>query len=129
MRYTPRNIAAVLTALTLAGVVTTISSMTAQQPACLHGQDEAAAQRDRRQQALRLTRQINTLENVWWNQARQYQAVTALANVSAPPQGFAVHFATDGATYAFSVKDTLDPCAFAYFSDETGSIYAGQALQ
>ena len=103
--------------------------MRAQQPACLHGQDEAAAQRDRRQQALRLARQINTLENATRNQVRQFQPLSALANVSAPPQGFAVHFATDGATYAFSVKDTLDPCSFAYFSDESGLIYAGQALQ
>ncbi len=70
MRRTPRNVAAVLAALTLAGVVTTIGSMRAQQPGCLHGQDEAAAQGDRRQQALRLTRQINTLENAARGQAR-----------------------------------------------------------
>jgi hypothetical protein len=87
--------------------------MTAQQPACLHGQDEAAAQRDRRQQALRLTRQINTLENVARNQARQYQPVTALPNVTAPPQGFAVHFATDGATYASRWRRTPRPVRFA----------------
>jgi hypothetical protein len=67
--------------------------------------------------------------NAVLGQARQYQVLNALPNLSAPPQGFAVHFATDGSSYAFSVKDTLDPCAFAYFSDETGVIYTGQALQ
>jgi len=60
---------------------------------------------------------------------RQFQPVAALANVSAPPQGFTVHFTSDGATYAFSVRDTLDPCWLAYFSDESGVIYTGQALQ
>lgn len=126
---TRARIAAVITALVLIGVLTTPYPISAQQPACLHGQDEAAAQRDRRLQALRLTRQINTLENAMHGQARQYQAPSALPNVSAPPQGFAVHFATDGTSYAFSVKDTLDPCTFAYFSDESGLIYTGQALQ
>jgi hypothetical protein len=111
------------------GAPTMRGSISAQQAACLHGQDEAAAQRDRRVQALRLTRQINTLENAMLGQALQYHPLNALANVSAPPQGFAVHFATDGSSYAFSVKDMLDPCAFAYFSDETGVIYTGQALQ
>jgi hypothetical protein len=121
-------VAVVATVLIVTAALWTGRTVVAQQ-SCLHTQDEAAAQRDRRQQALRLTRQINTLENVARNQARQFQPVTALANVSAPPQGFAVHFATDGATYAFSVKDTLDPCAFAYFSDEAGLIYTGQPIQ
>jgi hypothetical protein len=122
-------VAAVITASMFVVALTMCGSISAQQPACLHGQDEPAAQRDRRVQALRITRQINTLENAGRGQARQYQALNALPNVSAPPQGFAVHFATDGSSYAFSVKDTLDPCAFAYFSDETGVIYTGQALQ
>ena len=122
-------VAVVATVLIVTAAFWTGRTVVAQQPACLHGQDEAAAQRDRRQQALRLTRQINTLENVARNRARQYQPVTALPNVSAPPQGFAVHFATDGAPYAFSVKDTLDPCSFAYFSDEAGLIYTGQPIQ
>ena len=128
MRHTPRNIAAVLTALTLAGVVTTISSMTAQQPACLHGQDEAAAQRGRRQQALRTARQINSYEVNGRTQAGRFQPLTAFPGIITPP-GFSVHFASDGTTYAFSVKDTLDPCSFAYFSDEAGLIYTGQPIQ
>jgi hypothetical protein len=121
-------VAVVATVLIVTAALSTGRTVVAQQ-SCLHSQDEAAAQRDRRQQALRLTRQINTLENVARNQVRLYQPVTALPNVTAPPQGFAVHFATDGATYAFSVKDMLDPCSFAYFSDEAGLIYTGQPIQ
>jgi hypothetical protein len=36
---------------------------------------------------------------------------------------------TDGATYAFSVKDTTDPCGFTLFSDDTGIIYVGEAMR
>jgi len=122
-------VAVVATALILAAALWSARTVTAQQPSCLHGQDESPAQRDRRQQALRITRQINTLENATLNQVRQYQPVTALLNLSAPPQGFSVHFVTDGATYVFAVRDTLDPCSFAYFSDEAGLIYTGQPIQ
>ena len=121
-------IAAVITASVLIGILFARHPISAQQPACLHGQDEAAAQRDRRMQALRTARQINTLEVNGRNSAGRFQPVGAFVNIVAP-EGFTVHFATDGASYAFSVKDTLDPCAFAYFSDEAGLIYAGQALQ
>jgi hypothetical protein len=39
------------------------------------------------------------------------------------PDGFRVQLNIDGTTYAFSIKDTLDPCLFAVFSDQTGDIY------
>jgi hypothetical protein len=100
----------------------------AQQPRCLHGQDETAAQRDRRQQALRTARQINTYRVNGRGQAGRFQPLTAFPGIVTPP-GFAVHVATDGTTYAFSIKDTVDPCAFAYFSDDSGLIYMGQALR
>jgi hypothetical protein len=100
-----------------------------QQPACLHGADESAAQQVRRRAALTLTRQINTLQNSTKSKGQAYQPLARLPNVMATPEGFTVHFATDGATYAFSVKDTMDPCAFAYFSDELGLIYTGQPLR
>jgi len=122
-------IAAVITASTFVGALTMRGSISAQQPACLHGQDEAAAQQARRRGALALTRQINSYEVVAQQRTQTYQSPVSLPNLMATPAGFEVHFAADGATYAFSVKDTLDPCAFAYFSDETGVIYAGQALQ
>jgi hypothetical protein len=100
-----------------------------QQPACLHGQDESAAQQARRRVALTLTRQINTLENSSKSRGQAYQPLASVPNLRATPEGFTVHFATDGATYAFSVKDTMDPCAFAYFSDEAGVIYTGEAIR
>ena len=43
--------------------------------------------------------------------------------------GFNVQLSTDGASYTFSVKDTLDACRFAYFSDQEGVIYAATPLR
>jgi hypothetical protein len=100
-----------------------------QQPACLHGADESAAQQGRRRAALTLTRQINTLQNSTKSKGQAYQPLARLPNVMATPEGFTVHFTTDGATYGFSVKDTADPCVFAYFSDEAGVIYTGEAIR
>ncbi len=54
-------VAAPVAALAIAVGVGSIATAQ-QQPACLHGQDETPAQRDRRQQALRTARQINTYE-------------------------------------------------------------------
>jgi len=113
----------------VASAISVVAAINAQQPACLHGQDESAAQQARRRGALALTRQINSYEVVAKQRTQTYQAPASLPNLMATPAGFDVHFATDGATYAFSVKDTLDPCSFAYFSDEAGLIYTGQALQ
>ena len=44
------------------------------------------------------------------------------------PQGFALQFNTDGATYSFSVKDTLDRCNYAIFSDQEKFVYEGTPL-
>ena len=45
------------------------------------------------------------------------------------PDGFHLQLTTDGSSYAFSVKDTLDPCLFAYFSDQSGIILVGRVIQ
>ena len=42
---------------------------------------------------------------------------------------FVVHLAVDGKGYAFSIKDSTDPCGFAFFSDQDGIIYSGEALR
>jgi hypothetical protein len=31
----------------------------------------------------------------------------------------------EGETYAFSIKDMRDPCAYAIFSDQSGNVYEG----
>src|SRR6266849_289198 len=109
-----------IVALALAGVLVNMEWVAAQQPACLHGQNEAPDQVARRQRALGFTRHINTLQAAAYGQNQVYPTLAQLPVVEAMPQGFAVHLASDGPSYAFSVKDTLDPCRFGYFSDQDG---------
>jgi hypothetical protein len=39
------------------------------------------------------------------------------------PAGFQVQFHLDGPRYAFSIKDTRDPCGYAIFSDQDAEVY------
>jgi hypothetical protein len=118
---------AVVVTLALTGAMLSLRHVTAQQPACLHGQNEAPDQVARRQAALGLTRQINTRQSSTFRLARAYQPLAL--PVGATPTGFAVQLTTDGTSYAFSVKDTLDSCGFGYFSDQDGVIYVGEGLR
>jgi len=120
-----------ITAFVLASALVSTRPSSAQQR-CLHGQDEARDQIARRQRALAATRQINNMEASTFGGTRAYQPLAQMAPVSileAMLEGFRVHLATDGATYLFSIKDVLDPCGFACFSDEGGIIYTAQPIR
>jgi hypothetical protein len=101
----------------------------AQLPApCLHGPSEQANQRARREQALKMAQQINRAEHggpalLPSQPRREYRPFAQLPNMSPEPAGFRLQFYTDGATYTFSLKDTLDRCEFAIFSDQDQGIY------
>ena len=72
----------------------------AQEPqTCLHGSSSSSANKARRDQAIRLAHEI----------------INAQARVR-------------GEAYFFSIKDTLDPCKYAVFSDQSGDVYEGAAL-
>jgi hypothetical protein len=58
---------------------------------------------------------------------RTFRPFDQLDNLAPTPDGFKVQLTTDGATYAFSIKDTLDPCRYAVFSDQELSIYEATA--
>jgi hypothetical protein len=98
---------------------------------CLHGQDEQAVDRARREQAVRVARQINRAENTASlrgpSQPRNYVPLDdpRLASIGIPaaPDGFKLRFYTDSDSYAFSLKDIRDRCGFAVFSDQDGRIY------
>ncbi len=91
---------------------------------CLHGPTEQPAQQARRQDALKIAHQINLAE-AFSGRVGEYRPLAGLVNVSPAPSGFQVRLLTDGVTYTFSIKDTLDPCRYAIFSDEDGRIYEG----
>ena len=95
---------------------------------CLHSQPEAPAQRARRQLALKVAREINFAESAYrakpnFRQQPSYRPLRELANISPVPAGFTVQFYTDGPTYTFSMKDSLDACEYALFSDQDQGIY------
>ena len=96
---------------------------------CLHGQSETAAQAARRQAALQLARQINTTEAQANLRGHTYYAISDLPGLASEVNGFKVQLSTDGGSYTFSVKDTLDACHFAYFSDQDGVIYSAAPIR
>ena len=96
---------------------------------CLHGSSESAEQSARRDRAIKVAQAINAAQVVVVGPQRpKYRRPEELPNVPAMPQGFALQFNTDGATYSFSIKDTLDACHFAVFSDQDKFVYTATPL-
>jgi hypothetical protein len=115
-------------ALAVAGALG-FAAVPEQPPACLHGSSSTPENRARRDAALQYARQLNTFEAAGKNQAQRYYAIEDLPGLPALPDGFKARMSTDGASYAYSVKDTLDPCHFAFFSDQDGLIYNATPIQ
>jgi len=101
-----------------------LGPVAAQKQECLHGSSEAPAQAARREAALRLARELIATEAAAHRQAQSYYALSDLPGLPPAPEGFRVQLSTDGASYSFSIKDTLDACRFALFSDQDGVIYS-----
>jgi len=91
-------------------------------PPCLHSQSEQPNQKARRERAISVAQQINRAENTG-PARRRYRSLDELPNVPPTPAGFRLQFNTDGTTYTFSLKDTLDFCEYAIFSDQDQAIY------
>jgi hypothetical protein len=75
-----------------------------------------------------MAHQINVAEEAFspkpnFRQPPSYRPLRELPNVPATPPGFRVRFYTDGPSYAFSIKDTLDACEYAIFSDQDQGLY------
>jgi hypothetical protein len=115
-------------ALLLAGLIGFVDAP-AQQPACLHGPKETPAERDRRTAALDYARQLNTFEAAGKSHAQRFYNIEDLPGLPKLPEGFKASLSTDGASYIFSIKDTLDGCHFAYFSDQDGVIYTATPIR
>lgn len=125
-------LAALLASITGGGIlITTGRTVGAQQPACLHElASETAPEKARRTLALQLARAINTAEARYSSSnAGKYGQLEQLPVSAAIPGGFVPALSTDGDSYAFSVKDKVDPCAFAYFSDQDGRIFQGEGIR
>jgi len=86
------------------------------------------ADTQRRQAAVRFARMVNTAEASFQRQNKRYGQIPDLA-VGAEPEEFHAQLTTDGTAYMFSVKDAVDACHFALFSDQHGVIYAAQPIR
>jgi hypothetical protein len=74
-------------------------------------------------------RQINIAEARAFGQLHAYQPLNLLRVPQAAPTGFTAQVAVDANGYIFSIKDTSDPCGFAYFSDQEGVIFTGEFIR
>ena len=115
-------------ALTLAGLFGW-GTAPAQERACLHGPSETAAQAARRQAAVAFARLVNATEARAHDQAQAYYTLSDLHTIPTAPEGFKSQLSSDGVSYTFSLKDTLDPCHFALFSDQDAMIYSATPLR
>ena len=109
----------------LAGFVLT-GADTASAQECLHGRSEVPEQRMRRQQALEVVHAINMAQATIVGPRTStsgYRPLEELLNIPPLPPGFDLQFLTDGDGYIFSIKDTLDPCRYAVFSDQGTRVY------
>jgi hypothetical protein len=96
---------------------------------CLHGQNETSEHSARREKAIRVAHAINGAEVVVVGpQKQRYRRPEQLMNIPPLPQGFELQFNTDGASYNFAIKDTLDACHFAIFSDQDKFVYTATPL-
>jgi hypothetical protein len=95
-------------------------------PQCLHDELETSANRTRRERAVEWAHQINAAEAKLFGPRggrSSYRPLDQLFNVPPAPEAFKLQFHVDDDTYAFSIKDTRDPCAYAVFSDQSGDVY------
>lgn len=112
----------ILVALSLsASAVPAVAQNLAQN--CLHGSDETAVNRARRQQAVQYAARVNAAEGMSVPRLQKYRPLDELPNLPALPAGFDIQFHTDGLTYTFSLKDTRDACHYAIFSDQDKLLY------
>lgn len=99
------------------------------QQKCLHGPNEDAAQKARRQAGLTLVRAINTAEaNEGMRKAKKYLPLAELTLDLTKAEGLEVQFTTDGKTYSLILKDTTDACHFVFSTNQIGVIFQGYPI-
>ena len=79
--------------------------------------------RARRAGAVVLAKAINARQMDSLRRTKTYEPAANLTNVPPAPDGFKLDLYVSDTGYIFSIKDTLDPCLFAVFSDASGLLY------
>lgn len=117
------------------------SSALAQQ--CLHGDAETPEQAARRREALNAARMVNTLQaNQPGVTSGRYLSHAELASAAAglPPNiraapgqdivaGWRLTLDVTPKGYWFAIRDTTDPCAFTFVSNEAGVILRAEPVR
>jgi hypothetical protein len=97
-------------------------------PTCRHDRRATQEDRARRAQVMVLAKAINAVQARQVRQTQQYQPLSRLGDLPPVPAGFELTLYADASGYIFSVKDRLDPCRFAVFSDQVGLVYEKSGL-
>jgi hypothetical protein len=97
------------------------------QQQCLHGPAEQAEQQNRRQAGVMFLRQVNNAESASRRSGR-YGELSEL-HIATPPDGFTARVVADQTGYSVSLKDRVDPCHFAMFSDQDGVIFQANPIR
>ncbi|MBI2189882.1 MAG: hypothetical protein HYU37_22625 [Acidobacteria bacterium] len=108
--------------LTMLGLLAATDVARAQQ--CLHGRLGTMEDRTRRERALEFARRVNAVQALPSPGGPRYRPLEELPMLPAVPEGFDLQFHTDGRSYTLLLKDRRDPCRFAVFSDQEGTVYA-----
>jgi hypothetical protein len=91
--------------------------------AFFHGSQSSDSNQARRAGAHALAQAINQAQSGAVSATGRYVELTALPNLPAVPDGFALRFYTDGDGYVVSLKDTFDPCRYGVFTDQQNRLY------
>jgi hypothetical protein len=93
---------------------------------CLHGADESESQRRRVGAAITFIREVSEAQSRMYRQRNSYVALSEAVSVARVPVGFVARLRFDRWSYGLMLKDSLDSCGFALFSDQEGVIYEGR---
>lgn len=95
---------------------------------CLHGPDESASERSRREAAVDFVARLNAAQKAALEERGTYVALTDAVPPGDVPLGFVPRVTFDRWSYAVSLKDLFDPCGFALFSDQDGRVYEARPV-
>ena len=79
--------------------------------------------------ALEFAKKVNMLEAEGKLQAQAFFNLETLPALPPVPRGFKAQLSNDGVSYTLSLKDTIDPCGFAYFTDQDGLVYSATPVR
>lgn len=98
------------------------------QQACVADAAPTPEQKARRTQGVRLARTIHNLQvNQPGARTKKYLSRQELG--VEPPSGWEVTLDVTSGGYWFMVKDTTDPCGFAFMSNQEGVIFEARPLR